>query len=881
MVEKDIVEQSESFGQWLRRRRKVLDLTQAGLGDLVGCSTAAIRKFEAEERRPSAQMAMRMREVFNIPVGEQEAFLRFARGDAGSLLLKSPHDEIPWGQPAYIPRGNLPSPPYPIIGREVELAEIRSYLLNRDIRLVTLIGSPGIGKTRLCLEAAHSLTADFLDGIFYVRLAPLDEPALILSTVMRSLGFHETEDRDVISQIRFGISAKHMLIVLDNCEHLIDHVALLTTELLSACPNLKIVATSREALRILGEWLYSVPVLGTPGANTPVRIDSIMDYPAIALFVERAQAVRSSFTLNEENLQAVTSICAQLDGLPLAIELLASRIRLMSPQKLLEQMSDQYILSVDGMRAVSARKKTINNAINWSYEFLSEGEKKIFAQLAVFSGGFTLEAAEEVCSILNDGRTISDIVISLFDKSLLQRRIDEPRGQRFYMLVTIKQFALQKLRLMKSEAETRSCHLDYFIGLAEMASEKIRGPGLVEWTDRLEDEHDNIRVALDWSITYQKTGSALRLLRAVGWSWEIHGHYSEAHCWLDRIETLPDIDDYSVLYAGLLNHIGRHSWSQGNIRDARALLQKSESICRKIGETGELTLAETLNWLGLVSLYGDRDSVKAKQQIEEGLTLFQKWDNRWGNALSRFHLGIMEISNKQFKASIELLEESLAEFNDLGDLFFIARVSSYLGEAFFAKGDLDKAKISLKKCLSIDQAIKFWNGITDDWCDLGRLHLFSEQYNQAFHCCEEAMAVCITHNLFKGDVFYWTGLLALMNNQYQQSYQCFRELLDTWIKIGEIGNLGSLLSGLAAVAASMDQWENAATLYGAASTSLELENRVLDSLESSVYNPFIQDVRTCLGDLHFESLLKKGQLMSLPEVHNLVGAIKAIQNPVP
>lgn len=862
------MEQRESFGSWLRRKRKALDLTQEGLGNLVGCSAAAIRKFEAEERRPSIQIVTRFYEIFDISAEDWEPFLRFARGD-WMISITEQVTELPWHPLAAATDINLPSLVNPIIGREIEIVDIRSYLLNEAIREVTLIGPPGIGKTRLSLEVAHLLASDFQDGVFYVSLAPLDEPALIPSTVMRTLGFKETEDRDLISQIKFGLSNKQMMIVLDNCEHLIDHIALFTSELLTSCPNIKILATSREALRIPGEWIYAVPALGTPEINTPIRLEEISKYPALTLFVERARASRSDFLPDDENIQAIASICAQLDGLPLSIELIASRIRLMTPNDLLKRLSDEYILSVDGMRAVSARQKTINNAINWSYEFLTTDEKNMFDQLAVFSGGFTLEAVTAIYSPASNSDHVSNLVTSLLDKNLLQRRLDDGQKLPYYMLMTIKQFALQKLRHKNNEIETRTRHLAYYLELAEAGSEKMRGPGLVEWGNRLEEEHDNLRAALEWSITNQITVTAVRLLRALGWPWEIHGHYSEARCWLDRIVNLPDLDQHGEAYAGLLNHIGRHSWSQGNIHDARSLLEESMELSEMLGNSGERTRAEALNWLGLVSLYGDRDWKKAKLQVDDGLRRFNCLHDLWGIALSTFHLGIIEMFKENYELAIKLLKESLSEFHELGDQFFIARVCSYLAETFRSQGDLFQAKIYFQQCLEIDLEIKFWNGIIDDWCDLGKIYQQQDDYNLASRCYEEAVVVCKAQNLIKDQAFYNAGLLALKNEEYELAFEHFKKLLIWKINAASVSSLGSLLGGLAGASAGLKRWETSAILSGITQVRLGMEGNKMEPLASMEYNRLIQETLNHYGSDEFDLLKTKGRKMSLNQVQNL------------
>lgn len=369
-----------SFGHWLRLKRKALDLTRAGLAQRVGCSAGTIQKLEEEERRPSAQMTERLAEIFDIPPNEQPAFLRFARGELHSQVAVT-QEEAPWNPSAKLPRANLPIMITALIGREREIAEVHNYLLSPDIHLVTLIGAPGIGKTRLSLEAARAVLSNFPEGVFFVPLASLDSPNLIAVTVAQAMGYIGAGHASTIEQLREGIGNKQLLIVLDNCEHLIEDVASLTSSLLSGCPRLKILATSRESLRIPGEWQYPVPALDVPAEDSSVDMDAVLNFPALTLFAERARAVRPNFAIDADNVKAISTICKQLDGLPLAIELVAARIRLITPQALSERLQDEFLLSADGMRGVPPRQKSLNNAIDWSYELLSTGEQKLFSYL--------------------------------------------------------------------------------------------------------------------------------------------------------------------------------------------------------------------------------------------------------------------------------------------------------------------------------------------------------------------------------------------------------------------------------------------------------------------------------------------------------------------
>ncbi len=490
-----------------------------------------------------------------------------------------------------------------------------------DIRLVTLTGPPGIGKTRLSLELARAALSQFPDGVYFVALAPLDNASLIAPAIVQALGYVEAKQASARQQLMDGICDKRILLVLDNCEHLIEEVAPLAAGLLSACPHLKIIATSREAMRVPGEWLYPVPPLDVPKERAPADLEAAAQYPALELFVERARAARPDFKLTPENLQAVSSICVQLDGLPLAIELLATRIRWMSPQTLLERMSAAFTLSADGMRATSARQKSLGNAIGWSYHSLPPEEQKLFAGLAVFSNGFTLEAAEAVFSGSFPDKAVSDLVHSLTDKSLLQRLFDARGETRFIMLVPIQQFALERLRQSGEQAQARDLHLAYFLELAEKGDGEMRGPAQVEWADRLESEHDNFRLALEWSVSTQKTEPALRLLAALGWSWEIGGHYAEARLWFEKIRLLPDVKDHPTIYARALNHIGRYAWVQDNFSEARNLLEASRAISLGLDKAGEKSLAEALIWLGLLLIDSDKEAsciIRAKPIMNSG-----------------------------------------------------------------------------------------------------------------------------------------------------------------------------------------------------------------------------------------------------------------------
>lgn len=585
--------------------------------------------------------------------------------------------------------------------------------------------------------------------MYFAPLAPLTDPRLIPATLLQALNFVEAKDQPPMQQLMDGIGSRRLLLVLDNCEHLIEDIAPLASGLLSACSSLTILATSRESLRIPGEWLYAVPTLRMPDSASTIDVDSAFNFSALKLFIERAQAARADFKLSAENLPAVISICHQLDGLPLAIELIATRIRLMSPQALLERLNDSFILSADGMRAVPARQKTLFNAIGWTYHSLPQDEQKLFQYLSVFSGGFFLSTAETMFSRFFEARNITDMVMSLADKSMLQRNADSNGDIRFSMLVTIQQFASSQLKTSGSETLARDAHLHWFVEFSAKENAEIRRPSQVESARRVEREQDNFRAALAWSVASHKTESALGLLSNLGWHWELQAHYREAHDWLIRIRSLPDAGQHPLLYAKVLNHIGRYFWTQETFEEARTMLGESRTLASALGADGETTLAEACNWLALLVTFQDRHYERARALCEQGLRLYQKNNDPWGMALSTFHLGLVEDNLKHTQEAHALLEKSLNMFKELGDLFFISRVCLFLGYLFMAQKAYEEARVYIEEHIRIDTELQFWDGIADGWRDMSYLYTEQGEEKKSRECLERCRMICAEHGLTK------------------------------------------------------------------------------------------------------------------------------------
>ena len=695
--------QVHSFGNWLKNRRKAHDLTQAELADQVGCSAAAIRKLEAEERRPSAQIVERLAEIFEIPQNEQANFLRFARGEMRSAPVTIKED-LPWQASAAPIRSNLPVTVTSLIGREKEIAEVRNYLSKDDIRLVTLIGPPGIGKTRLSIESARALLSEFPEGMFFVALAPLDDPTLIAQTVAQSLGYVGTRNIPITDQLREGIGRKQMLLVLDNCEHLIEDVAALASALLSACSGLKILATSRESLRIPGEWLYPVPALDSPDETSPIDSEAAAQFPALTLFAERARAVRSDFTLKPENVQTAAKVCAHLDGLPLAIELIAARMRVMSLEALLARLDNQFILSADGMRALSTRQRTLNHAIDWSYSLLSEDEQKLFAYLSVFSRGFTLGTAEAIFSSSFKEKSVSDLLSLLLDKSLLQL-IDNPTAPgeaRYIMLGTIQEFARQCLRESGEETEIRNRHLVFFLNFSEKADEHLRGPSQIEWLRRLGVAVDNLRTALDWAIETGQTELALQMVRQLDWFWFIRSDHNEGRQWLERVLKLPDTLLYPKSQAEALYDIAHHIWLQVGYIETRPYAEQALSIARLHND--KRNIARALSILGLV-LADEKNFPQAHSTLEECMALYQEVGDQWGYTHALTCLGHVWQVQGYLETAVSLREQALELFRKLGDRYFQSATLNFLGVIQATQGNLERGMAELRESLILAQQL--------------------------------------------------------------------------------------------------------------------------------------------------------------------------------
>jgi predicted ATPase/DNA-binding XRE family transcriptional regulator len=814
--------EEHSFGYWLRRRRKALDLTQDGLADRVGCSVAMIRKIESEERRPSEQIAQRLADIFSIPQNERSNFLKFARGDWQSAPTEI-KENIPWQSSTKSVPSNLPATVTSLIGREKEIKDVRAYLAQDDIRLVTLLGPPGIGKTRLSIETARAILPDFPDGVFFVALAPLDDPALIASAVVQALGFMEAGNLAADEQLTMGIAEKQMLIVLDNCEHLIEGVASLASFLLSACSRLKILATSRESVRILGEWLYPVPAFDLPVESSSVDLETASTFPALMLFAERARAVRPDFVLDSENIKMVSAICAQLDGLPLAIELIAARMRFMSPQVLLERLSGQFVLTADGMRAASTRQKTLNNAIGWSYSLLSDEEQKLFACLSVFSGGFTLSAAEAIFAHTVTGKSVTELVALLLDKSLIRRSASESNEDRYQMLVTIQEYALNRLKQSGDEIETRNRQLAYFSGLAEQARLHLRSSDQLEWLDRLDTEYDNIRAALNWAQASGAIAEGLRLITALEWFWAWRVHLQEPILALENLLAGPLPADQNLVLTGAHRVAGHLQSTAGNKISADAHFKERERLCLLLGPEGKVEKARLLNFILHESLSKEPNQIH--RNFDEVLKLLQETGDQWEMALLLRGVGLELARGGDSIGARQALEQSRMLFRECGD-----SIGAYSSDGALMLFALEEGKYAEARA-QLEEILHFYRQARLDY--------------------------------FIDAPLWMLGVIAVREKDYARAKERYTECLLFDGQIGLTKQLAECLIGFAGIASAESRFERAAQLLVVGEAEVEARGTgALENIDRIEVHRLTALLRQELGDSRFEALASQGRAMT-------------------
>jgi predicted ATPase/DNA-binding CsgD family transcriptional regulator/transcriptional regulator with XRE-family HTH domain len=604
---------------------------------------------------------------------------------------------------------NLPPLLAPLIGREQEEQAISALLLKPAVRLLTLTGTGGIGKTRLASQVATDLSEEFPHGVCLVQLAPISDFNLVVPTIAQTLGLRDVEERSLFESLKAFLRDKHLLLLLDNFEQVLEASPSLV-ELLLACPSIKIMVTSRAVLHVEGEYEFAVPPLSLPD---PLRLpahEELLHYAAIALFVQRAQMVKPNFVLSEDNAAAVAQICIRLDGLPLSLELAAARSKLLSPQALLGRLNHRLAVLTGGRQDAPTRQQTLRATVSWSYELLNAQEQRCFRRLAIFVGGCTLEAAEAVCSAAADlSLPAIDLVASLLDKSLLQQSDLDGDEPRLLMLETIREYALESLAASGELEATQERHAVYYLALAEQGEPELFGQQQRLWMDRLTRDAENFRVALQWSQTQQRKEQLLRLAGNLGHFWYMCGRFSEAMLWIETAlrEVAPDVAvsaRIKALYivALIASHLG-----QSDLLLVRA--GECLTLARQNRDGRGFVIA---SWSLVHHLLAGGDIIGARAQAEETLAFVRAHapaEDSWSLACALNAFGSVVLSQGDYSQAQQLYERAIALFKEAGDLWLYGELHLFLANAYWAQGDETKAQTILKEGLAIhDQVGNAW-----------------------------------------------------------------------------------------------------------------------------------------------------------------------------
>ncbi len=856
-----MIDGAASFGQQLRRRRKTLDITQEELADRVGCARSTIRMIEGGERRPSRQLAALIAEHLRIPEDEREAFLRLAReSQEGS---KAPHA----GAPPNVDRAdgttiptNLRAEPTRLIGRREEVEEI-ALLLQGGARLLTLTGPPGVGKTRLSLAVAAELlygddssegssqqaegsidnpkskiqNSKFKDGVFFVGLSAIVDPELIAPAIAQTLKLREAAE-PALEVLKEYLQARRVLLVLDNFEQVLDAASSLS-QLIAECPGLAFLVTSREPLHVRGEQQFEVAPLPWPGMVHPHSADDMLQYPSVALFVERAQAVDYSFRLTEENAESVATLCARVDGLPLAIELVAARVKLLPPAALVQKFraSDGHtalhLLSA-GARDLPERHRTLRAAIGWSYDLLNKDECVLFDRLGVFADGYTLNSVEAICNARGDlSVPVLDGLQSLLDKSLLKRddALSAEGEPRYTMLEMVREYAAECLEKNGEAEKVKGWFLDYYLALTAAARPHLVGAEQKAWLTKLGTEESNIRAALRWATDSGRVEIAARMAVALFNYWYSLGKITEGRSWLeDLARRAEEFGLPESLQIELNNCAGFLAIIQYEFDKAERLLDRSLVLSRQTGDKSKLGVTLS-NLSGMETYRGNW--ARSASLLRETLDLQREMGDARRVALALHGLAVVSLSVGDFERAVTLEGEAIPLAREAGDWWHTSWGLTTLGMALCRSGRLDEAESAGREAMATLEGLE-----GNDFPRAG-----------AFNCLAE---------IARG-----RGDLPLAKRLYGKA---IRELHKSGNSAA--GGVGANFYGLGLLAVSDDEARRATILFSAQDSLLERLRMVHAPSMKPEFDHGVASARACLEEAEWAAAWSQGRAMSLDEM---------------
>lgn len=791
-----------------------------------------------------------------------------------SLVAAPVHSSIA----AHAVQGSLPMPLTPLIGREQQVQVVCALLRQTPVRLVTLTGAPGIGKTRLGLEVAHALRDDFAGGVFFVSLAALSDPTQVVAAIAQAFGVGEVNDRSLFDQVRAALGDQHQLILIDNFEQVVEAAPLLV-DLLAFCPHLTLLVTSRVALRISGEREFLVLPLTVPDLHHLPTWEAIAQFASVALFVQRAQAVQFDFQLIEENAPVIAEICARLDGLPLAIELAAARIKLLPPQTLLTRLEHRLDILTSGLRDLPVHQRTLRSTISWSYDLLSEEEQCLFRRLSVFVGGCTLQAAETVCNgPLNLRTPVLNLLALLVDKSLLLQ-VEHERGEpRLLMLETIREYALECLAASGEMEKIQQAHAAFYLAFAEQAEPELLSHQQHLWLGHVSREYENLRAAFTWFLLSGNQEHSACLVGDLMWFWWNQGRLLEGWRWIGQVLSRGVSDLSTVVRMKVLYAAGTLAFFLRYEEQASRWLQESLACSRASGNpVGVVSASLTLThqWLthGQVAM--------ARRQAEETLAWIEERGatHPWVLACAFFPMGSLAMAVGDYARAKAFYEHSIALFSEAGDFYFRAEMLTHLADISMAEGNTSKAHQLLEEALLLSSEVS--NSWAISWLlsILGQSALSLGDVTRAHFLLMEGLKIFRQQGDQHGiaSVSSLLAQVAVLQQDYRTACAMAKQSLKHFRSIDVQEGLTTCLEGLAQVLARQGRAISAAQIWGTAQRQREAANLQLSTLEQDSHARLVEYICDQLGEQPFLHAWGSGKAM-IPE-QALEAALQAVTSP--
>jgi len=782
---------------------------------------------------------------------------------------------LSWQEPTELARGYLRPLPIqltPLLGREQEEEAVCGLLRRQEVRLLTLTGAGGVGKTRLALQVAADLVDDFAEGVCFVSLASISDPELVLPTIAQALDLKRVDEHSLLDLLQAFLRDKHLLLLLDNWEQVMTASPLLTTLLIN-CSELKLLITSRAVLHLQGEYEFPVPPLAVPDLKRLPDLETVAKYAAVALFLQRTQAVRPTFQLTKENVRAVAEICVRLDGLPLALELAAARSKLFPPQALLKRLEQRLSVLTRGARNVPTRQQTLRNTIQWSYHLLEASEQRLFRLLSVFVGGCSLEAVEEIWASLetsNPSMSALEGVASLLDKSLLQRGKQEGEELRFVVLETIREYGLEALTASGEYEAVRRAHAAYFLRLVETAEPELEGPYPAIWWERLEQEHDNLRAVMQWFLERDEGGMALRLGCALWWFWNSRGPASEGRSFLEQALTRSE-GVTGALRAKAFYVVGNFAARMGDFDQAKAYCMESMALFQEIGDRKKV--GHVFSHLGYIAFL-KCELVAARAYFEESLAIVREVEDKMGIGWPLWWLAYVSFYQGDYLKGLSLAEESLAFFQEARNAGAVAQTLWLLALMhFYYRGDVVKAQAMAKECLLLAREMNDSGYAVDALDLLGQIALHQGKIALAHSLVGEIEALwneaegttrLKTVAAYMAQVEGCEGDYPAAHVHFEESLACLKNGYGKW-------DIAFSLEGLAKVVAVQGELVWAARLWGAAETLRDMLGTPIFPIHRAEYEQSVTAVRDALGTKTFTVAWAEGKQMTLEQALSAQG----------